>query len=181
MYFLHSTERAKDDNSSTNKEENCISLPPLRYSIHPQKMWIETSAALAVRENSFLPIHSCIGGERKENCGRIRGGVWIAISKLSKDTRKRPAPSSRHPSTSSTRSRHSLKKNGLYKVRYCFTVAAGDYFGWTVIDGGRRMRWMKGHLVGWAFVVSFNLPRRSRRPSLQLSFAFSTKCLDLID
>ena len=68
--------------------------------------------------------------------GRIRGGVWIAISKLSKDTRKRPAPSSRHPSTSSTRSRHSLKKNGFYKVRYYFAVAPGDYFGWAGIDGG---------------------------------------------
>ena len=60
-----------------------------------------------------------------------------------------PPPSS----ISSAQSRHSLKKNGLYKVRNSFTVTAGDCLDWVGNDGERRMRWMRGHPVGWASVV----------------------------
>ena len=59
----------------------------------------------------------------------------------------------RHPatshSTSSTRSRHPLKKNGLYKVRYCSPTITRNRFCWAEKDGGRRMGWMRCCLVGW--------------------------------
>jgi len=95
------------------------------------------------------------------------------ISKSGKDTQQTtgtaiPLP----PSTSPARSRHSLKKNGLYKVRYRFLIALGDCCGWVGNDGERRMGWMIGYPFGWAFIdflarrsspaVSFQLPRFAR-------------------
>jgi len=98
-------------------------------------------------ENRPPPIHSCIGGKREGVAGESAGcrqslpnreGYLILIP---------PLPP-RHPQ----RDLDTPSKNGLHKVRYCFLVAAGDRCGRVGSDGEKRMRWMSGHLFGWAFV-----------------------------
>ena len=77
-----------------------ISLPPLRYPIHPQKPKKgdrnECSSRVRKRKTFSRSTAASVVREKRETCsGRIRGGVWTVTSKSSKDTRtigRHPAP-----------------------------------------------------------------------------------------